>query len=135
MKQTDQTVVFFDGVCNLCNGFVRFIVRRDPKGHLKFASLQSAYARRELSRVGYNPDKLFSIIVMRKGEVFERSAAVMEIASYLSAPWPTIRVFRILPRAICDFFYNLLANNRYRLFGKKNECMIPTPELKARFIE
>jgi predicted DCC family thiol-disulfide oxidoreductase YuxK len=135
MKQTDQAVVLFDGVCNLCNGFVRFIIRRDPKGHLKFASLQSDYARRELSRVGYSPDKLFSIIVLRRDEVFERSAAVMEIARYLSAPWPTIRVFRILPRFICDFFYNLIANNRYRLFGRKDECMIPTPELKARFIE
>ena len=135
MKPTDHTVVFFDGVCNLCNGFVRFLIPRDPRGILKFASLQSAYAREQLSHAGYDPDQLYSIMVMRDGKILERSAAVMEIVRHLSWPWRAIRVFNILPRFICDFFYKLIANNRYRLFGKKDECMIPTPELKARFIE
>jgi predicted DCC family thiol-disulfide oxidoreductase YuxK len=136
MKPTDpDTVVFFDGVCNLCNGLVQFIIRRDPSGKLKFASLQSDYARKELVRAGYNPDNLYSIIVKKGDQLFERSDAVMEIARHLSGPWPALRVFRILPRFICDFFYNLIANNRYRMFGRRDECMIPTPELKQRFVE
>jgi predicted DCC family thiol-disulfide oxidoreductase YuxK len=130
-----HTVIFFDGVCNLCNGFVQFLIKRDPQATLKFASLQSSYAREQLSRAGFNPDQLYSILVMREGKIFERSAAVMEIARHLSWPWRGIRIFRILPTFICDFFYKLIANNRYRLFGKKDACMIPTPELKARFME
>lgn len=135
MKPTDHTVIFFDGVCNLCNGFVRFLIERDPQAIFKFASLQSSYAREQLSRAGFNPDQLYSILVMRDGKIFERSAAVLEIARHLPWPWRGIRIFNILPRFICDFFYKLIANNRYRLFGKKEACMIPTPELKARFFE
>src|SRR5690348_2216153 len=122
MEMNDHTIVFFDGVCNLCNGFVQFLIKRDPKATLKFASLQSAYARDQLSRAGFNPDQLYSILVMRNGKIYERSAAVMEIARHVSWPWRGIRVFNILPAFICDFFYKLLAANRYRLFGKKDAC-------------
>jgi predicted DCC family thiol-disulfide oxidoreductase YuxK len=128
-------LVLFDGVCNLCNGLVQFIIRRDPKAKFKFASLQSDAGRSLLKKFNIDTDLMHSIVVIDDDEALQRSDAVIRIANYLGGGWKTLKVFNFLPKFFRDACYNLVAANRYRIFGKKNSCMIPTPELKQRFIE
>ena len=133
-----STIILFDGVCNLCSGVVRFVIARDPHAHFRFAALQSDAARRICAEVGATPPAAVdpdTIIVIADGRALERSDAALAIASRLPFPWPMFGVFRILPRALRDWLYRLVAKNRYRWFGKSETCMMPTPELRARFLE
>ena len=132
------TIILFDGVCNLCSGVVRFVIARDPHAHFRFAALQSDAARRACAEVGATPPAAVdpdTIIVIADGRALERSDAALAIASRLPFPLPMFGVFRILPRALRDWLYRLVAKNRYRWFGKSYTCMMPTPELRARFLE
>ena len=128
-----EAVVLFDGVCNLCSGAVQFIIKRDPSAYFKFASLQSAYGQQQLTRFGLDPNSLHSVILIQGDTIYQRSDAALEIVRKLGAGWPLLFGFKILPRFLRDAVYNLIAGNRYRLFGKKDSCWIPTPELKSRF--
>jgi len=128
-------LILFDGVCNLCNGLVQFIIRRYPKAKFKFASLQSEVGRSLLKKFNIDSDLLHSIVVIDDDEAFQRSDAVIRIANYLGGGWKILKAINILPKFFLDACYNVVAANRYRIFGKKNSCMIPTPELKQRFIE
>jgi predicted DCC family thiol-disulfide oxidoreductase YuxK len=131
----NTVLILFDGVCNLCNGLVQFIIRRDPKAKFKFASLQSDVGRSLLKQFNIDPDLLHSIVVIDNDVAFQRSDAALRIANYLGGGWKILKVFNILPKFFRDACYNAVAANRYRIFGKKDSCMIPTPELKERFIE
>jgi predicted DCC family thiol-disulfide oxidoreductase YuxK len=131
----DKIIVFFDGVCNFCNGTVNFIIKRDKKNKFLFAALQSEAGKEFLTSHNLNTDEFDSIIVLHKGMLLQRSDAALEIARNLGFPWFIFYGFRILPRFLRDFFYKLIAKNRYRLFGKKEVCMIPTAEIKAKFLE
>jgi predicted DCC family thiol-disulfide oxidoreductase YuxK len=127
-------VVLFDGVCNLCNGSVRFIIARDPAAHFHFAALQSETARRlltEARHIGRLPD---SVALLQGGHVYTRSTAGLRIARRLRFPWPLLYGFTIVPRPLRDAVYDLIARNRYRWFGKRDACMLPTPELRSRFL-
>lgn len=128
-----ETVILFDGVCNLCSGSVQFIIKRDPTAYFKFASLQSDYGQQQLQRFGLDQESLYSIILVRGDKFYQRSDAALEIARKLKGPWSWLYGFRIFPRFIRDAVYNLIAKNRYKMFGKKDACWIPTPELKSRF--
>ena len=128
-------LLLFDGVCNLCNGFVKFIIKRDPSGKFNFASLQSDFGRSQLVRMKLDPDLLYSLIVIDKGKAMERSDAVLHIARHLGIPWKWFSVFNFIPRFLRDGIYNIVARGRYRIFGKRESCMIPTPELKKRFVD
>jgi predicted DCC family thiol-disulfide oxidoreductase YuxK len=128
-----EAVVLFDGVCNLCSGAVQFVIKRDPAAYFKFASLQSAFGQQQLMHAGLDPNSLHSVILIQDGIVYQRSDAALEIARKLGAGWPLLYGFKIFPRFLRDAVYNLIAGNRYRLFGKKDACWIPTPELKSRF--
>ena len=135
---TDKSVpavILFDGVCNLCNGFVQFIIERDRAGYFRFASLQSEWGRQVLERHTLPTDALDSVVLVRGDRVHVRSGAVLRIARHLGAAWPLLTIFWIVPRPLRDLIYDWVAANRYRWFGKKDECMIPTPELRARFLE
>jgi len=137
MEQS-STIILFDGVCNLCNGVVRFVIARDPRAHFRFAALQSDAARRVCAEVGATPPAAVdpdTIIVIVNGRAVERSDAALAIASRLPFPWPMFGVLRILPRGLRDWLYRLVAKNRYRWFGKSDTCMMPTPELRGRFID
>ena len=134
LDASDKIVVLFDGVCNLCNGAVQFIIKRDRSSKFLFASLQSDFGQSQLLKFRLDPSKLHSIIVLEDGKLYERSEAALKIASRLAQPWPLFATFRILPRFFRDWVYDLVAMNRYRMFGKKESCMIPTPETKARFV-
>ena len=129
-------VLFFDGVCNLCNGAVKFVIRHDRQGAVHFASLQStagaAAVRAVRQRYGRVPD---SLIFLDEGQYFIESDAALRVARYLDGGWGTLRLLRIFPRVLRDFGYRIVARNRYRWFGKQDACMIPTPALKSRFLD
>ena len=127
-------IIFFDGVCNLCNNSVQFIIKRDKKNKFKFASLQSSFAKSNLSK-HIDVDKLESIVLLNEDKLYSKSTAALLIARELSGMWPMFYVFIIIPSFIRDWFYNVIAKNRYRIFGKKDSCMIPSPAFKEKFLD
>lgn len=127
-------IIFFDGVCNLCNNSVQFIIKRDKKNKFKFASLQSSFAKNNLSK-HIDVDKLESIVLLNEDKLYTKSAAALLIARELSGMWPIFYVFIIIPPFIRDWFYNIIAKNRYRIFGKKDSCMIPSPAFTEKFLD
>lgn len=135
LNSSGTVVILFDGVCNLCNGFVQFIIKRDQAKKFRFASLQSDFGKAQLIRFGLNPNMLHSVIVIQGDKCLERSDAVLFIASQLGGPWKIFSIAKIISRALRDAFYNLIAKRRYTIFGKQDNCMIPTPELKERFLD
>lgn len=130
-----DNLVLFDGVCNLCESSVQFIIRHDPKARFRFASLQSDYAQQLLKERGLQTKKFDSIVLVQNNQLFQRSDAALRIARGLSKGWSLLYVFIVVPRFVRDAVYNMIAANRYHWFGKKDACMIPTPELKSRFIQ
>ena len=130
-----KPIIFFDGVCNLCNGAVLFVIRHDKSARFTFVSLQSTFGQEKLKQFGLSSDQLNTIVLLSKGQIFTKSSAALEISKNLDGLWPAFYFFKIVPRFIRNFFYDFIAQNRYRWFGKQDACMIPTPELKARFIE
>ncbi len=129
-----EKVILFDGVCNLCNSSVQFIIRHDTEAQFRFAALQSPFGQQQLKKFGIHQDALNSVILMRDGVAFQRSDAALEIVRDFNGMWRGLYYFKIIPRFLRDWIYDRIAKNRYSLFGKRDECMIPTPELKARFI-
>lgn len=129
-----EAIVFFDGVCNLCNGAVQFILRREKNSQLKFAALQSITFRRRAAKMsGEVPD---SIIFLEAGIFYTESDAVLHISRYLKQPWRVMGYLGcLMPRFLRNPLYRFIARNRYRWFGKKEACYVPTPALRARFME
>jgi predicted DCC family thiol-disulfide oxidoreductase YuxK len=128
-------IVLFDGVCNLCSGAVQFIIARDSRSRFQFSSLQSAFAQRELSNRGLGGRPLSTIVLLKEGKTLQKSDAVLEIARHLGGAWPVLYAFKVIPRVIRDYVYDVIARNRYRWFGKKDACWLPTPALRARFLD
>lgn len=127
-------IVLFDGMCNLCSTSVQFIIKRDSDGYFSFASLQSeeGEALREKYQVPTNID---SVVVIDNNTYYLKSSAALQIARHLNGKWKFIYFLRIIPRSIRDWMYRYIARNRYKWFGKKDACMIPTPEMKSRFLD
>lgn len=132
-----KAVVLFDGVCNLCNGTVQFIIRHDPQARFQFASQQSEAGQRLLSQYGIQTSRALadSVVVIEDGRVYFESDAALHILHRLGGFWGKLYVFRFLPRPFRDWLYRLVARNRYAIFGKQESCMMPTPELRQRFLE
>lgn len=129
-------VILFDGVCNLCNGFVQFIIRHDAAGQFRFAALQSV-AGQELLRKHQlpMPAKPDSVVLLAEGQAYTHSAAALGILARLGGRWAALaRVGRWFPRSLRDAVYRLIARNRYRWFGRQESCWRPTPELQSRFL-
>ncbi len=127
-------IILFDGVCNLCSGAVRFVIKRDKKNYFKFASLQSEAGKQILRENNLPEDASDSFLFVENKKVFDRSTAALTVVKHLKSLWPLLYGFIIIPRFIRDWIYNFIARNRYRWFGKMDECMLPTPELQARFL-
>ena len=128
-----SSIVLFDGVCNFCNDAVNFIIRRDVEGQFKFAPLQSETGQELRQKYAIEPD-VDSIVLIEDGMAFTHSTAGLRIAQGLGGVLSLAYVFIIVPAFIRDFIYKTFAKNRYRLFGKKEVCMIPTPEVRERFL-
>lgn len=130
-----QPVILFDGVCNLCNRFVQFVIRHDRKKRFRFAALQSAAGRALLDRHESGQNLPDSVVLVNSGKVYRQSSAALQVFKKLDGPWPLLYVLVIIPPFIRNALYRLIARNRYRLFGRSDTCMIPSPELKNRFLE
>jgi predicted DCC family thiol-disulfide oxidoreductase YuxK len=130
----DKNIVLFDGVCNLCNGAVNFLIDCDKSNRLHFASLQSEVGQEILQYYGLNTTDFDTFVFLNKGKLFTRSTAALEIVKTIGGFWSFLYIFRFIPAFIRDGIYNLVAKNRYKLFGKRNACRMPTPELKAKFL-
>lgn len=128
-------LIIFDGVCNLCNASTNFIIQRDPNALFTFTPVQSDTGIRLLSDLGIDPSDPSTFVLIQNGEVFLKSDAALEIAKHLTGAWPILSYLRFIPNIIRDSIYNLIAKNRYKIMGKRNSCMIPTAEIKARFID
>ncbi len=141
MVKTESTtlqnskILLFDGVCNLCNNTVQFIIKRDKKGKIQFASLQSEFGQKKTLEANLPLEDLKSIIFIENGTIYTRSTGALKMTKYLDGIWKIAYIFIIIPRPIRDFFYNIIAANRYRWFGKSEECMMPTTDIKSRFIK
>ncbi len=129
-----QPIILFDGVCNLCNSAVNFVIKRDKKNEIKFAPLQSETAKKFLANHKLTAGEMKYFIFIENEKTHIRSTAVLKVCRYLNGLWPLMYGFMIIPKFIRDGVYNIVAKNRYKWFGQKNECMIPTPELQARFL-
>lgn len=130
----DHPVVLFDGVCNLCNDTVQFLIEQDDEGVLRFAPLQSEPGQALLAASGHSGDDLESIVLVDDGTYYEKSDAALRIAEYLEMPLSWAGNFRAVPRPIRDTVYDLVATYRYDVFGKRDQCMIPSPEVRSRFL-
>ena len=130
----DGPVILFDGVCNLCNGSVQFVIRHDRKKLFRFASLQSESGQQLLQQHQLPQTDFNSFVLIENGKVFTRSTAALKVAQKLSGPVKLLYGFIIVPKFIRDAVYNFISKNRYKWFGKKDSCMIPTPELRNRFL-
>lgn len=135
LPDDDHAIVFFDGVCNLCNGAVNFIIDRDPEGYFRFAPLQSDVAQRHLDETSKSAGELDTIVLLERGNAYMRSTAALRIARKLSRPWPLLFLAIVVPHPLRDAAYNWIANNRYGWFGRRDQCRMPTPELKDRFLD
>lgn len=130
-------IVLFDGVCNLCNGWVDFVIRRDPKKRIRFAPLQSRAGGAALAGAGLRPEagRTDSIVLVAGKKYFTKSGAVLRAARALRFPWPILAVFLLVPPFLRDFVYDLVARNRYRVFGRRADCRVPSPSEKERFLD
>lgn len=127
-------VIFFDGFCNLCNGAVQFTIARDQQNVFRFSSLQGAYAQQLLTPFKIDPSKGNSLVLVEDGRAYERSTAALRIAKKLSGLWPLLYGFIIIPTFVRDWIYNYVAKNRFKWFGKRESCWVPTQELKDKFL-
>jgi predicted DCC family thiol-disulfide oxidoreductase YuxK len=127
-------ILLFDGVCNLCNASVQWVIRHDPEGIFRFASLQSESGKRLLKQCGLPPDSLNTVVLVEGSTARTRSDAPLRIFEILGRRWVWLSVFRWVPRFVRDAIYEWVARHRYRWFGKKSECMLPAPEQKVRFL-
>ena len=130
----DKPIVLFDGVCNLCNSAVQFIIRHDKKNIFMFTSLQSDAGQKLLAQYNFPLGELNSFILIENNKAYTRSSGALKVVKKLKGLWPLLYGFMIVPKFLRDGVYNWVGKNRYKWFGKQDACMIPTPELKARFL-
>lgn len=129
-----KKIILFDGVCHFCQKNVQFIIARDPKYLFQFASLQSSVGKRLVAE-HHVPAHENSLILIDNGRYYSKSTAALKISKQLSRFWKVFYLFIVIPKPIRDFFYKIIANNRYKWFGKSEECMIPSPDIRQRFLD
>lgn len=130
-----QNVILFDGVCNLCNFFINFVIDRDDQKHFKFASLQSEIAHEFLSESNQVSHNLESVVLVEGGSIYTKSDAALRILKKIGFPWVLFYPFIIIPKFIRDWVYDWVAKNRYKWFGKSEVCRIPNPDILERFLD
>ncbi|MFT3796317.1 thiol-disulfide oxidoreductase DCC family protein [Flavobacterium sp.] len=131
----NKKIILFDGVCNLCESSVQYVIKHDKKDVFRFAALQSEIGQEILSHIGIDPKHIDSIVLYEPGVAyFYKSSAAIEIAKHFGGLFHLGTVFKIIPALLRDKLYDYVARNRYKWYGKKDSCMIPTPELKAKFL-
>lgn len=134
MNEDDRYILLFDGICNLCNNLVQFIIKRDPQCKFKFASLQSESGQSLLRKLKLPTDDFNSFVVIKGDKYWLKSTARLHVLIALGGLWTLVYVLFIFPKLLRDFVYKMVAKTRYKIFGKRDHCMMPTPEIKQRFI-
>ncbi|MEJ1517465.1 thiol-disulfide oxidoreductase DCC family protein [Bacillus cereus] len=128
-----ERIVLFDGECNVCDRSVQFIIKRDPIGLFKFASLQSDIGKELLNK--YNaPNDLSSLVLIENNNCYLKSSAALRVTKNLKGAWKLLYLLLVVPKPLRDYFYSIMAKNRYKWFGKKDSCMLPSPEVRKRFL-
>ncbi|HEY2725720.1 MAG TPA: DCC1-like thiol-disulfide oxidoreductase family protein [Parafilimonas sp.] len=135
MNEEDHPIILFDGICNLCNTSVQYVIKHDPEHTFRFASLQSSFAQKLFSKNNLPLNNFNSFVLFINKKIYTRSTAALMVAKKLKGFIRFLYAFMIIPKFIRDAVYNIIAKNRYKWFGKKNECWIPTPELKNLFLD
>ncbi|MDA8714388.1 DCC1-like thiol-disulfide oxidoreductase family protein [Flavobacteriales bacterium] len=133
--EKDCPIILFDGVCNLCNSSVRRIIKKERNPIFKFASIQSDFGQNILIQYNKDPKKMDSIVLVKNKRIYEKSRAIFRIAFQLKMPYPCIYIFWLIPYFARDWVYDIIAANRYKWYGKSEECWIPTADLSDRFID
>lgn len=135
ISSNTNPVILFDGVCNLCNSSVQFVIKHDPKKQFRFASIQGDYGQKILEQFHLPPNSLNSFILLKDHQIYTHSTGALMVARQLSGAWPLLYAFIIIPAFIRNAVYQFIAKNRYKWFGKKESCVIPSPALKSLFYE
>ena len=130
----NRHIIIFDGLCNLCSSGVNFVIRRDPKSLFAFTPQQSELASQLMQKYGVEGSCTDTFILIKNGKCHFRSDAALEVAKELKGIWPVFVLLKIIPRPIRDICYNLIARNRYRLFGRRQVCEIPNSSIRDRFL-
>jgi predicted DCC family thiol-disulfide oxidoreductase YuxK len=130
-----ENVIIFDGVCNLCAHSVTFILDHEADRTLRFTPLQSPAGTRLMRDLGFNPEEAKTFVLIADGKAYVKSDAAIRISRYFRGAWKLLGVVRIIPRPIRDWVYDLIARNRYQWFGRFDACLVPAPDIRARFIE
>ena len=133
-NKSDNKIILFDGICNVCSAFLDFVYLTDPKAVFRLAWLQSDEAGKILDTLGLSRYELNSIIYLDQGTAFFKSTAFLKIVRQLRFPWPVLWIGVIIPKPVRDWIYDIVAKNRYKWFGKKEHCLVPTGDLKNRFL-
>jgi predicted DCC family thiol-disulfide oxidoreductase YuxK len=134
LQAESEHIILFDGICNLCNRSVQFVIRQDPKKIFKFASLQSEVGQTLLTTGGFEVGRTDSFVLISKGHYYTQSTAALKVMKLLGGGWGIFYLFILVPRFIRDSVYAFIARNRYKWFGQRSECLMPTAELKGRFL-
>jgi predicted DCC family thiol-disulfide oxidoreductase YuxK len=134
MRPTESHIVLFDGVCNLCIGIVNFIIKRDSENKFRFAALQSERGQMLLKKYGISSTDIYTLIYISGEKCLDKSSAALQILKDLGGVWRLFYVFIYIPAPIRDFLYYLVTKIRYRIFGKRSSCMVPSPGVKERFL-
>jgi predicted DCC family thiol-disulfide oxidoreductase YuxK len=132
--KTAKKILLFDGVCNLCNSSVTYVIKRDKKDLFRFAALQETAGQQLIEKYQIDTLKTDSIILIENGKAYTKSTAALRVARHLGGAYPLLYGFMIVPNFIRNWVYDFVARNRYKWYGKKDSCMIPTPELKSKFL-
>lgn len=134
-RQKPDRIILFDGVCNLCNSSVQFVIKRDPNMLFRYAALQGGFSRRKLAEFNEIESDSKSVVFIDDDKIYFKSDAILRIAGYLTGAWPLMKAFLIFPRFIRDGLYDFIGRNRYKWFGRQESCMIPDPKLKELFMD
>ncbi len=135
MSEENHAIVLFDGVCNFCNRSVNWIIRRDRRGYFRFAALQSDVGADIQRQYGLDPDVLDTLVLIERGRAYTKSTAGLRIVRLMRrSPWAALYALIAVPRPVRDFAYDWFARRRYRWFGKRDECIVPSPEVRERFL-
>jgi len=132
---SEHSFILFDGVCNFCNGAVNFLIRQDKKKVFRFVAMQSAKGRELLEQRGIDPDNLQTFVFIENGKAYQKSTAALRLARHLPWYWQWAKLFWAVPPFVRDGVYNVVARNRYRWFGRREQCMLPTSDVASRFIQ
>jgi len=131
----DKKIILFDGVCNLCNASVQFVIKRDTKDVFRFVPLQSELGEKILNHIGINREHTDSMVLYEPGKAyFYKAEAALKITNELGDLYHLLNIFQVFPKFILNAVYDYMAKNRYRWYGKQESCMMPTPELAAKFL-